>query len=43
MGSDLLCNAGRFFSDHFVVKVKEEWEENCCVSQVEKFVIIMWQ
>jgi hypothetical protein len=42
MGRELLCTAGRRISDHYVVIVEGDWEENCCVPQVELLVIIMW-
>jgi hypothetical protein len=39
MGREFLCTAGRIFSDHCVVIVEGECEENCCVLQVELLVI----
>jgi hypothetical protein len=42
MGRELLCTAGRRISDHYVVIVEGELEENCCVPQVEGLVIIVW-
>jgi hypothetical protein len=42
MGKELLCTAGTMFSDNYVVIVEGEWEGNCCVPQVEGFVIIKW-
>jgi hypothetical protein len=41
MVRELLCSAGRYISDSNVVKVEGEWEENCCVQQLELLVIIM--
>jgi hypothetical protein len=42
MGEEILCKAGRKINDHCVVIVGGEWEEICCVTQVEILVIIMW-
>jgi hypothetical protein len=42
MGGELLCTAGRRISDHYVVIVEGELEENFCVPQVERLIIIMW-
>jgi hypothetical protein len=42
MGREVLCTAGRIFSDHCVVIVEGECEANCFVRQVEGLVIIMW-
>jgi hypothetical protein len=42
MGREFLCTAGRRISGHCVVIVEGEWEENCCVTQVELLVIFMW-
>jgi hypothetical protein len=42
MVREMLCTAGRKISDHCVVNVEGEWEENCCVPQVEVLVIIVW-
>jgi hypothetical protein len=42
MGRELLCIAGRRISNHYEVIVEGECEENCCVQQVEEFVIFMW-
>jgi hypothetical protein len=36
MGRELLGTAGRMISDHYVVIVEVEWEEKCCVPQVEE-------
>jgi hypothetical protein len=41
MGRELLCNAGRRFSDNSVVSVERECEDIFCVKQVEKLVIIV--
>jgi hypothetical protein len=41
MGRELLCTAGVRISDHYVVILEGEWEENC-KPQVEGLVIIMW-
>jgi hypothetical protein len=40
MGRELLCTAGRINSDHCVVIVEGEMEENFCVLQVEVLVNI---
>jgi hypothetical protein len=42
MGRELLGTAVRRISDHCVVIVEGECEENCCVLQVEGLVIVMW-
>jgi hypothetical protein len=41
MGRELLCTAGRMISDHCVVILEGEWEENFCVPKVDLSVIIM--
>jgi hypothetical protein len=38
----LLFTAGRIISDHCLVILEGEREENLCVSQVQGLVIIMW-
>jgi hypothetical protein len=42
MGREFLCTASRRISDRYVVIVEGEWEENCCLSQVEGLVIVLW-
>jgi hypothetical protein len=42
MGRELLCNAVRSISDHYVVRVEGELEGNFCVPKVELLVIIVW-
>jgi hypothetical protein len=42
MGRELLCNAGRKVSDHYVVIVERELEGKYCVPRGELLVIIMW-
>jgi hypothetical protein len=37
---ELLCIAGRIISDHYVVIVEAEWEENFFVPQVEISVLL---
>jgi hypothetical protein len=37
-----LCTAVRTISDHYVVIVEGEWEENFGVPHVEGLVNIMW-
>jgi hypothetical protein len=41
MGREFLCTAGRGISDHYVVILEGEWDENGCVKQLERLVIIM--
>jgi hypothetical protein len=44
MGREFLCIAGRRISDHFVVIVDGEWEENFCVTHLkfsDKCVLIV--
>jgi hypothetical protein len=38
----MLCTAVRRISDHYVVIVEGDWEEKCCVLQVEDLVIFVW-
>jgi hypothetical protein len=42
MEKELMSSTGRNFSDHCLVIVEGEWEENFCVKQVEDLVNIMW-
>jgi hypothetical protein len=42
MGRVFLCTAGRRISDHYLVIVEGEWDENFCVPLVEELVVIVW-